>query len=284
MASVWRARHASTRRVGAVKLIPPAGRDARWTVDLLNEARILAAVDHPHVIDILDYGIAETSVGHVPGGSVWIATELAEGSLVGQKMDWDLLRDVLLQTLDGLARAHAVGIVHRDIKPGNLLQFHSRQGTMWKLADFGLALRSGTDAKGVAGGTPGFMAPEQITGAALRPGAVDRPVRAGLHGLVAGDRPRSARRSQGLGHAQVPPAGLPAAVRPDLLGPPPVRAVAPAPPATPAGSADPTGGRRHRAAERGGLRTDARGGFGRVDRVGRSGDRRDPDARDNGVL
>ncbi|HSS49525.1 MAG TPA: tetratricopeptide repeat protein, partial [Thermoanaerobaculia bacterium] len=114
----------------------------------------------------------EASRGLLLKGSPTLAMELAGGtlqSLLAEGLDWPRLRQILLALLDALAHAHARGVVHRDLKPNNILVFRDGDGPpALKLADFGLAqafeLQSREDSTEVICGTPSYMAPEQLLG------------------------------------------------------------------------------------------------------------------------
>lgn len=125
------------------------------------EARILARLNHEHIIRVLDFG--ET------GPVLHISFEYYQGSNLRQALADGRLserdkRDILVRIAGGLAFAHENCIIHRDIKPENILV--GRAGEI-KIADFGLALPSGegrvTEAASVVG-TPGYLSPEQIRG------------------------------------------------------------------------------------------------------------------------
>ncbi len=140
------------RRV-AVKVL----RRARAGVELREEARAIARLAHPNVIAVHDVGEAD--------GEVFVAMEHVEGVTV---RDWlrtapsplDIL-DVFAQAGRGLAAAHQVGLVHRDVKPSNIILGADGRA---RVLDFGLA--RGGDEAGVAG-TPAYMAPEQKRGEAV---------------------------------------------------------------------------------------------------------------------
>jgi serine/threonine protein kinase len=141
---------------------------------LLREARVMSRIRHPNVVELLDVGNA--------GEDVFIAMELVDGGTLRDWMraphDWREVVDMFIAFGRGLAKAHALGVVHRDVNPSNV--FLGRDGTP-KLGDFGLAVCADDDddlddrevpiavsnrltAPGSVLGTPGYMAPEQQVG------------------------------------------------------------------------------------------------------------------------
>ncbi len=183
MGEVWEARHRTTPV--ALKFLTTPDAEARAL--FAEEVRAHACLRHPFVLDVLDLGRVEQRFAdpELPRmGTPWIALELASAGTLSSHvdtLDWAGTRVVLLAILDALAHAHAHGVVHRDLKPGNILlagPTDLRPGV--KLADFGIAHRMETNAEtlaetlGEAGasdiafaGTPTTMAPEQCR-AALR--------------------------------------------------------------------------------------------------------------------
>ena len=163
---VYRARDLRLDRDVALKVLP-AGDPARR--DLIErEARIVASLNHPNVLAIHDIGIQE--------GAMYIVTELVDGeSLRGARPPLRTVLDIAAQIADALSAAHSAGVIHRDLKPDNVMV--SREGRV-KLLDFGIATSSELPADldetalpgtgGTVTGTVGYMAPEQI-----RAGAVD---------------------------------------------------------------------------------------------------------------
>ena len=146
MGSVWRARHQPSGAAVAVKLVLPHLSRQSWVAPrFLGEVRAVARLDHPHVVRVLDVGLAEDEVYSADGalaaeaGSPWLAMELLEGpplyELCG-RLPWERALVLLMQLLDALGHAHARGVIHRDLKPGNV-QVVSRGAV---LLDFGLAL------------------------------------------------------------------------------------------------------------------------------------------------
>jgi serine/threonine protein kinase len=167
MGVVWQAWDSSLERSVALKLLhDDAGAEGK--ARLLREARALAKLQHPNVIAVYDAGEL--------GGEVYIATELVDGESLDR---WARGRDareviaVYAQAARGLAAAHAIGLVHRDVKPANILV--ARDGRA-RIGDFGLvAIRTpegrASEPKltstGHVVGTPMFMAPEQRDGRAI---------------------------------------------------------------------------------------------------------------------
>lgn len=157
----------------AIKVLTSeAARDSRGVRSIHNEVRSTAALDHPHIITLYDYGLVppsatEASDGALQAGSPYIAMEYgAGGSLRAHcgRVEWRDLRAILVATLAGLAHAHARGVVHRDIKPGNVVL--TAEGVP-KLTDFGIAaaIAFGEAQETVVhAATPAFTAPEQIHG------------------------------------------------------------------------------------------------------------------------
>ncbi len=178
MGDVWLGEHVGQSLPVAVKLVRPARlRDPSIRTALLNEVRAVAGLDHPGVVMVFDYGqvdadAARRSDGSIEEGCPYLVMELLSGGSLADRPppgSWPALRDTLLDLLDALAYAHARGVVHRDLKPNNVLMgtaTDTRPGL--KLIDFGLAatvLRGLDPVDGVPAGTPAYEAPEKVTGA-----------------------------------------------------------------------------------------------------------------------
>ena len=167
MGVVYRARHVLIDRVVAVKLIRPDLRgETHLRAWMLREARAANRVDHAHIIDIHDIGETEE-------GELYLVMEY----LVGTSLSSELARgamplargvDVLEQMCAALARAHDLGVVHRDLKSDNiLLTTRGGRKDFVKILDFGLAhlaMDPRLAPKGAVFGTPEYMAPEQARG------------------------------------------------------------------------------------------------------------------------
>ena len=170
MGALYRGTHLRLQRPVAVKVLAPAFAGSETARRRFRrEARALARLHSPHVVDVLD-------VLEAPDGRPVLITELLQGEDLGQRIERagalpvaEAL-DIGLQLAEALTVAHEAGVVHRDLKPSNVfLCERDGGGTLVKLLDFGVA-RVEDDAAitrtGVALGTPLYMAPEQVRRAA----------------------------------------------------------------------------------------------------------------------
>jgi eukaryotic-like serine/threonine-protein kinase len=164
MGEVWRAEDTKLLRQVAIKILPEAlAKDPEWKERFLREARTIAQLNHPNIATI--YAIDQQA------DTLFIAMELVEGeplsALIGRgpMAPTEAVR-VAAQVAEGLSEAHSKGIVHRDIKPDNILL--SRR--VVKVLDFGIAKQIGTKVDrtltqgGMVVGTPHYMSPEQALG------------------------------------------------------------------------------------------------------------------------
>ena len=170
MGVVYRARHALMRRETAVKLLLPDRADPETIHRFEREVRLTCQLTHPNTIQVYDYG-------HTPDGIFYYAMEYLRGlnlhDLVvrfGPPPEARVIH-ILFQICDSLAEAHALGLVHRDIKPGNV--FLCDRGGIpdcVKVLDFGLVQEYGAEnrqqmklaGRGEIEGTPWFMPPEAL--------------------------------------------------------------------------------------------------------------------------
>jgi serine/threonine-protein kinase len=169
MGLVYRAYHVHLERTGALKVLQGMAPDPDTTARFRHEAQAIAQMRHPNIVNVYDFGEHEgvpyMIIEYVPGGS--LANRLSQGPL-----DNATALKYLRGIAAGLDHAHGLGIVHRDVKPANVLL---EKDDTPVLADFGLAkLLQGSSLKsmtGVTTGTPAYMAPEQVTGNQVGPAA-----------------------------------------------------------------------------------------------------------------
>jgi serine/threonine-protein kinase len=237
MAKVVLARDTELDRLVAVKLL-----DERLVSDddvrarFTREARLAAGLSHPNLVTIFDAGEAE--------GHPYIVMEYVEGPTLQdrlereRRLDPDDVREIALQVCAGLEHAHANGLVHRDLKPGNLIV--RSDGTV-KIADFGIARGAhGTELTeaGTIVGTAAYLAPEQAAAAPVTPQTDLYALGVVLYELLTGERPWRVESLADLGRRRterVPalPENVPAALR-DAVS----RCLAPDPVDRPASAAE----------------------------------------------
>jgi tRNA A-37 threonylcarbamoyl transferase component Bud32 len=164
MARVYRAYHPRLERYVAIKVLrPDLTDDPTFQARFQREARAVAALRHPNIVQVFDFD--------VQGEISYMVMELLEGDSLkmrladyrvrGEHLGWGEIARILFDVLDGLDYAHREGMIHRDIKPGNILL--TRRGEA-VIADFGIAhMVGGTrhTASGALMGTLDYMAPEQ---------------------------------------------------------------------------------------------------------------------------
>jgi eukaryotic-like serine/threonine-protein kinase len=165
MGEVWRAFDTVLDRLVAVKLLRAEYAGHSETLARFRaEARHAASLSHPGIAQVYDYG--ETGHGHPP----YLVMELVDGPaltglLARGPLDAATAMDVIAQAAGALHAAHSAGLVHRDIKPGNLLVGPAGQ---LKITDFGIAHAAGSapiTRTGTLIGTPAYLAPERLAGA-----------------------------------------------------------------------------------------------------------------------
>lgn len=164
MATVYRARDTSLDRLVALKVLHPhLQRTSEARARFTREAKSVARLRHPHILEIYDYSGEDSD-------ETYIAAELLTGptlkELVLEHRDVppEIAACIALQVADALVEAHAKGIIHRDVKPENVLIHEDRYV---KLTDFGIAYMVDTHSFTATGqilGSPGHMAPEQVEG------------------------------------------------------------------------------------------------------------------------
>jgi serine/threonine-protein kinase len=169
MGVVYRAEDPMLSRTVAIKtisMVADAEERAEYEKRFYQEAKAAGGLSHPNVVTIYD-------IGHA-GDVVYMAMEYVEGTelrdlLQGGRLDAAAAVDIAAQVAEGLAYAHARGVVHRDVKPANIMV--SRDGPA-KIMDFGIARMRASDVKTQTGmllGSPKYMAPEQLLGGPIDP-------------------------------------------------------------------------------------------------------------------
>ncbi len=169
MGMVYRARHALLRRPTALKLLPPDTTTGAAIERFEREVQLTASLQHPNTITVFDYG-------HTSDGVFYYVMEYLDGGDLetvvseGGPMPASRVMHILQQVVGGLAEAHEIGLIHRDVKPANILLASAPPvADLAKIVDFGLVRQretgdeSGITQTGTVMGTPLYMAPEQIT-------------------------------------------------------------------------------------------------------------------------
>jgi len=217
MGLVYRAYHAHLGRTGAVKVMQAISPDRDAIARFRHEAQAIAQMRHPNILNVYDFGEFQGTpymiVEFVPGGS--LADRLNRGP-VDHASALRYLRGIAA----GLDYAHSMGVVHRDVKPANVLLTTDDTPV---LADFGLAkLLQGSSLKSISGvttGTPAYMAPEQVMSSQVGP-AADRYALATIaYEMCAGAIPFEGEALLELLYAQVHRYPQPPSARNPALGP-----------------------------------------------------------------
>lgn len=218
MSVVWRGHDEVLDRPVAVKMLSDdaseAVRDRLW-----REARAFGRVNHPRVAQVYDFGSALIDGIDTP----FLVMEYVHGESLSQRiddaaLDWPDAVRLTAQLAEGLAAVHACGLVHRDVKPDNVLLTAAGP----KLVDFGISAPVGADdfeAEGQLLGTPAYVAPERLVDAPVGPAADVYALGVLLYRCVSGALPWPTDTATGLVDAHLfttaaplPVAGLPTAV------------------------------------------------------------------------
>jgi serine/threonine-protein kinase len=220
MSVVWRAHDDVLGRVVAVKLLAP-----KFTADpasrgrIRAEARAAARLNHPYITDVYDYGESEVDGRTVP----FVVMELVEGMplddhLSGGPMPWRAAVELCAQVAAALAAVHERGLVHRDVKPANIML----TATGAKLVDFGISAEAGdtSEVPGQVYGTPAYLAPERLDGGPADAASDVYALGLVLYKALTGDLPWDADTTTQMlrAHCYIDPTplpkipGLPAAV------------------------------------------------------------------------
>jgi serine/threonine-protein kinase len=221
--TVLRAEHVEIRRPVAIKILRSENARRDHVNRLVAEARAANQIRHEHIVEVTD-------LGRTAEGDVFLVMELLDGESVAERLaqqgplSVERTLRIGIQVASALSAAHAAGILHRDVKPANLLLIRRGDDPDYvKVVDFGLAKWTELTAPavtrtGAVFGTPSYMSPEQCLGVAEIDGRSDiYSLGIVLFELLAGDVPF---RAQGLGgvllqHLQAPLPSL-EALRPDV--------------------------------------------------------------------
>jgi len=188
MGSVWRAEQVRLRAPVAVKFLDPSLIGDKEMHDrFMQEARSAAAVRSAHVVQVFDYGSE--------GGLPYIAMELLDGENLDARLGRGPLSPAELARLfselaRGIGQAHAIGVIHRDLKPGNIYIAREGEHEVTKIVDFGIAKVKASALRMTRGigtqlgtllGTPQYMSPEQVRGS----GSIDHRTDLWALGVIA---------------------------------------------------------------------------------------------------
>ena len=204
MGEVYKAQHPRLPRADAIKLLNSTyGSDADTRARFEREADLVAPLSHPNLVNVLDRGTHE--------GQLWIAMEFVPGTdaaqmLVGGPLHPRLAVTIISKVADGLDYAHRKGLLHRDVKPGNILitpGSDPMNPDAVKLTDFGIArmaqeTESHLTSVGMTVGTLRYSAPEQVGGEDIDHHADIYALGCSLYELLTATAPFDAPTSQGL--------------------------------------------------------------------------------------
>jgi serine/threonine-protein kinase len=221
MGEVWKARDRVLDRIVAAKVLKSEFTgDPSFLARFRNEARHTAALTHPNIASVYDYGETVDNTGSQQ--LAFLVMEFVDGqplvSILHDEgrlpVDWTL--HVLSQSADGLSAAHKAGVVHRDIKPGNLMV---RPDGVVKLTDFGIAqARDATPLTrtGMVVGTAQYLSPEQAQGMEVTAASDVYSLGVVAYECLSGARPfdGASQVAIALAHINRPPPPLPAEIPP----------------------------------------------------------------------
>lgn len=175
MGEVWAGTHRAHNVPVAIKILTGAVAErAGYALSFRQEVRAVAGLDHPNIVTVYDFGhiseeTAKLSGNRYPAGRPYLVMELVEGGSLASRrgnLEWPELYSILISLLDALGHAHARDLIHRDLKPHNVMLPMGPDQPAVKLTDFGLAHaldRHEDDPwREHLAGTPNYMAPEQI--------------------------------------------------------------------------------------------------------------------------
>jgi serine/threonine-protein kinase len=216
MGDVWEATDEVLARPVAVKVLRPSGDDESFTERFHDEARHTAGLHHPNIAAVYDYG--------EDGGLAFLVMELVPGQTLAEViretggLEAQQVRSVIGQAALALSAAHEAGVVHRDVKPGNIIITPEGQA---KLTDFGIARAgegSGRTLTGEVLGTPDYLSPEQAIGEPATIASDLYSLGIVAHEMLTGTKPfdRGTPVATALAQVNDPPPALPDTVPADL--------------------------------------------------------------------
>jgi serine/threonine-protein kinase len=226
MGEVWVADDSALGREVAVKVLREeyTGQED-FLKRLRTEARNSAALSHPNIAQMYDYGEQE--------GTGYLVMELVLGGPLADLLEREpvlsprRLLPILAQTARGLHHAHQAGVVHRDVKPGNILLEHADRtaaaGPVVKITDFGVSLaanQAAMTATGMVMGTAQYLSPEQAVGKLATPLSDIYALGVVAYEATAGKRPFTGATPVdiAIAHVNNPVPPLPSTVHPELAG------------------------------------------------------------------
>src|SRR6266487_4671556 len=213
MGQVWRAQDTILERPVAVKLLSSElTEDPAFLRRFRIEARSTAALSHPGIASVFDYG--ETGE---PNPTAYLVMELVEGAPLSAvlaregRLDPERVLDVVAQAARALGAAHQAGLVHRDVKPSNLL---IRRDGVVKVTDFGIARMIGEAPRSEVGlvvGTAAYLSPDQVACRPVTPASDVYALGVVAYECLAGQRPFTGEHpvALALAHRRSPPPPLP---------------------------------------------------------------------------
>jgi serine/threonine-protein kinase len=196
MGAIFRAVDNERGDAVAIKVLhPDLAKETRHIARFYREAEAAMALHHPHIVDT-------RSVGGPGDELCWFAMELIEGRSLHQLQEAgrmvfppsEVIR-IGRQILSALEATHGIGVLHRDLKPGNVMLIERPEGSVAKLVDFGIAVFTSSEtytrltATGMILGTPAYMPPEQVCGDDLDPRSDVYSLAATLHTILVGEPP-----------------------------------------------------------------------------------------------
>jgi serine/threonine protein kinase len=189
MGTVYLARQSMLDRLVALKIIAPLDSErAAQTQRFMDEARAVSRIRHPNIVTLFDFG-------HLDDGRLFMALEYVQGQSLAQKLSVGPLPvrtsiEYGVQLAEALLEAHRLGIVHRDIKPDNVMLTDGPVETQLRLLDFGIAHHLGqVTPKGATLGTAEYSAPEAFTGGSIDARADIYAFGVLLYEMLTGTRP-----------------------------------------------------------------------------------------------